>query len=138
MRAVQGHSGGTMLIFHCKITWKILFNWIEYIYHIGSSHDCNSIIKSGLVAGGKDTHEGRQTVFFTAMVLLNQPHKDEPYVAPLPRVVPYRTKGKLHRQNHDRYLAEPDRKCSRQRISILTNTIQCYHPSSLFSSGLFE
>ena len=54
VRAIQGHSGGTQLIYLCRTMW----------YHSGPSHDCNSIIRSGLIAGGKEPKGGRQTVFF--------------------------------------------------------------------------
>ena len=42
----------------------IPYNWKEFIVHKGSSFDCTSILKSGLVAGGRTSKDGRQTVFF--------------------------------------------------------------------------
>ena len=58
---------GAKLIHLCrKDSVKIPDNKIEYIYHAGSSHDCHSVIQPGLIAGGKDTKQRRQTVFFTA------------------------------------------------------------------------
>ena len=38
--------------------WNSSKKCIQYINHVGSSHDCNSFIRSGLMAGGKDTREG--------------------------------------------------------------------------------
>ena len=58
---------------------EIPYNWIEHDYHVGSSHDCHSRIRSGLIGGGKDTKEGRRTVFFAAVDLMTEHRKDEPY-----------------------------------------------------------
>ena len=79
----------------------MLYNRIDYICHVGSSQDYNSIVRSRLIAGGKDTKEGRQTVFFTAVDPVNQPQKDEPYDAT--RVVPYRTEWKVY-QNAENWI----------------------------------
>ena len=37
----------------------------NFLYHVGISFTVNSILQAGLIAGGKDTKEGRQIVFFT-------------------------------------------------------------------------
>ena len=63
------------------------------IYHVGPSHDCHSIVQSGFVAGGEDTKEGRQTVFFTVDPV-NEPREDEPHDVTKPRQVPYRNRWK--------------------------------------------
>ena len=42
-------------------------DFAEHIYHVGSSHDLDSIIQSGLIPGGKDVKKGRHAVFFTAV-----------------------------------------------------------------------
>ena len=52
--AVQGPSGGNKVDLSLQDNVEIPYNWIDEIYHVGSSHDCNSIIKPGLNAGGKD------------------------------------------------------------------------------------
>ena len=75
---------------------EILYNWIEHICHVASSHDCNSLIQSGLIAGGKDATEGRQTVLFRAVDPMSEPQKDEPYDVKKPRMVLYRTKWKVY------------------------------------------
>ena len=40
----------TELIHHCNV--EILENWIHCMYHVGSSHDCKSLLQSSLIAGG--------------------------------------------------------------------------------------
>ena len=42
------------------------------IFHVGSVHDLHSIITSGLIAGGKEGKQGSQTVFLTAVVLMEE------------------------------------------------------------------
>ena len=51
--------------------------WSEYLYHVGSSLCMHSIIRSGLIAGGKDAKEGRQTVFFKAVDSLTGSQEEE-------------------------------------------------------------
>ena len=58
---------------------KISFNWSECIFYDGSSLDLHSILQSGLIVGGKDTKEGRQTTFFTAVNSVSELQKDERY-----------------------------------------------------------
>ena len=52
----------------------IPYNWKEFLFHRGCSFDVTSILKSGLIAGGRESKEGKQTIFFT---LLN-PFGDDP------------------------------------------------------------
>ena len=88
---IQGHSGGNKVHLSLQDTLEIPYKWTDYIYHVGSFHECNSIIGSGLIAEGKDSKEGRQTVFFTAVDPMNKPREDEPYDVTGPREVPCRT-----------------------------------------------
>ena len=66
-RAIQGHSGGRIisprLIIHVMIPYK----WKRFIYHVGRARDQYSIAEIGLVAGGTERKEGRQTSFFTPL-----------------------------------------------------------------------
>ena len=95
MRAIQGHSGGNKVDPSLQDNVEFPFDWIECIYHVGSSHDCDSIIKSCLIGGRKDTKEARQTVLFTAVDPVNEPQEDEPYDVRKARQVPYRTTWKV-------------------------------------------
>ena len=92
MHAIQGHSGGNKVDPSLQDNVEFLYNLNDFIYQVGSSHACNSIIKSRLTAGGNDSKEGRPTVLFTAVEPMNEPHEDEPYYVKGPREVPYRTK----------------------------------------------
>ena len=53
-RATQGHV-------------MIPYKWKRFIYYVGRARDQYSIAESGLVAGGKERNEGRQTIFLTPL-----------------------------------------------------------------------
>ena len=67
--------------------------FFEYIYHIGCAISLHSVTNSGLIAGGQNSSRQRQTVFFTAVNLMNKEHKD-PYKIDLtkPRLASYKQK----------------------------------------------
>ena len=50
LRADKGPSGGNKVDPSLQDKVEIPCNWIEYIYHVGSSLDLHSIIQSGLIA----------------------------------------------------------------------------------------
>ena len=92
-----GRPGGRKVDLSLQDNLEIPYNWIVYIHHVGSSHDCNSIIHSGMIAGGERyKKEGRQTVFFTPVDPMREPHKEEPCDVTEPRKVRYRTKWKVY------------------------------------------
>ena len=66
-RAIQGHSGGFFVSQRLMNFEMIPYTWKEFIYHVGRARDQYSIAVAGLVAGGKERPEGRQTVFFTPL-----------------------------------------------------------------------
>ena len=110
--------------------WKFLVGGLIYFYHGSSAYGLKSIIEAGLIAGGKGGKQGRQTVFFTAVDRVNEAQKDQPYVVSEPRVVPYRTKWRVH-QNAVFWIDL--KSCSGQRTGILTNN----HPERLSATRLF-
>ena len=54
----------------------IPYRWKQFIYHVGRARDQCSTAEAGLVAGGKEQKEGRQTIFFTLHDPFNS-HADE-------------------------------------------------------------
>ena len=86
----------TKLILHCWITWKFRPLGVDTsIPLIDSFLDAHSIIQSRLIAGGQDTTEGRQTVFFTAVNPMTDSQEDDLFDVVKPRKVPYKTKWKV-------------------------------------------
>ena len=52
-RAIQGHSGGTLVDPTLQDDVLLPDDFAEYINHVGSAHDMQSIIQGGLIPGGK-------------------------------------------------------------------------------------
>ena len=44
-----------------------LFTWKQFLFHRGCSFNLKSILEMGLIAGEKESREGRQTVSFTPL-----------------------------------------------------------------------
>ena len=70
-RAIQGHSEGNQIDPSLQDHVVLPDDFAQYIYQVGSSHDLHPITRSGLIAGGRDAKERRQTVFFTAVNPMN-------------------------------------------------------------------
>ena len=64
LRALQGHSGRSLVDLTLQDNVLIETGIFPYIYHVGSTFNLNSIINNGLVPGGRDLSR-RQTVFRT-------------------------------------------------------------------------
>ena len=95
MRAIQGHSGATKVDLSLLDDVLIGYRLSEHLYHLGCSWFLHSFFYSGLLAGGKDTKEGRQTVFFTALDLMSNVQKEEYEDVSKPRKVHYKNKWKV-------------------------------------------
>ena len=65
-RAIQGHSGGTVVDPTLQDNVPILDEFAEYINHIGNVTDMHSITNSRLIPGGGRLRKERQCMFFTA------------------------------------------------------------------------
>ena len=69
----------------------VLPRWKEYLCHAGSSFTVNSIRQ----AGGQDTEEGRQTVFFTPLDPSGNEATEEYDDFSTPRKLHYQNKWKV-------------------------------------------
>ena len=63
-RAIQGHSGGNFVSLSLQGNVLLPDHFAENIYHIGNAFKMHSIIKSGLIPGGKSLRRDKQSVFF--------------------------------------------------------------------------
>ena len=75
-----GHSGGDLINPELLNHLAIPPRWKEYLYTVG------------LIAGGNDTKEGRQTVFFTALDPTGDETQEEYDDFTKPRIVQYKNK----------------------------------------------
>ena len=91
-RAVQGHIGGNVIAPELMGHVAVPFRWKEFLFHGG----CSS--RSGLMAGGRESEEGRQAVFFTPLNPFgSNPDEEEPSNDSLrPRKEHYHSKWKPH------------------------------------------
>ena len=67
IRAIQGHSSVMVISPRLMKYVMIPYKWKRVIYHVGRARDRYSIAEIGLVAGGKERKEGRQSFFFTPL-----------------------------------------------------------------------
>ena len=101
-------------------------NFFKYIYHVGCAVNIHSITNSGLMPGGQNLGNERQTVLFTAVNPVDKAHKD-PYKRDLtqPRLA-------LHKQKTwktPRYCVLCRKTaCSTERVEVLSNKIERNHP----------
>ena len=63
LRALQGHSGRSLIDPSLQDNVIILDGFFKYIYLVGCAINLHSIINSGLIPGGQNL-SNRQTVFF--------------------------------------------------------------------------
>ena len=66
-RAIQGHSGGTLVDPTLQNNVLLPDDFPEYIYHVGNAHDMHSIIQCGLIPGGKSPKRDRHPQFFSSV-----------------------------------------------------------------------
>ena len=72
-RAIQGHSGGTLVEPALQDNVLLPHDFADYICHIGNAHDMHSIIQGGSIPGEKKSQEGQGVSVF---------HSREPDVHP--------------------------------------------------------
>ena len=136
LRALQGHLGRNLIDLSLQDNVIIQRGFFQHIYHIGCAFNLHSIINNGLVPGGQNLSR-RQTVFF----LLIDP-RDKGYQDPakidftVPRRAQYlHSAWKKHIKT--RYFGLI-LSCDSKRIDILSDSIECNHPSRNTSSLLYS
>ena len=82
------------LMGHVAIPYK----WKEFLFHRGCSYNVQSILGSGLIAGGRESKQGRQTVFFAPLNPFGSNPDEEKLSGDLsnPRKVHYEGKWKTN------------------------------------------
>ena len=67
IRAIQGHTGGNFIAPELMGHVDVPYKWKEFLFHRGCSFNVTSILTSGPITGGRESKEGRQTIFFTPL-----------------------------------------------------------------------
>ena len=99
LRALQGHSGRSLIDPAQQDNVVIPSNFFQYIYYVGYAINLHSIINSGLIPGGQNLND-RQTVFFLPVDPMTKNHKDpETIHLNAPRHAQYMDKAWKRHQN---------------------------------------
>ena len=75
LRALQGHSGRSLIDLALQDNVVITSYFFQYMYQVGCAINLHSIINSGLKHGGQNL-SNRQTVFFLLVDRMDKNHKD--------------------------------------------------------------
>ena len=75
LRALQGHSGRSLIDPALQDNVVIPSDFFQYIYNVGCAINLHSIIDSGLIPGSQNL-SNRQTVFFLPVDPMDKNHKD--------------------------------------------------------------
>ena len=71
LRAIEGHSGENYVDPLLQNNFLLRDDFAEYIHHIRNAYEMHSIVQSGLIPGGKSNRRDIQSVFFTAVNLMD-------------------------------------------------------------------
>ena len=107
--------------------------WREFLFHRGCSCDVTTILKAGLIAGGRNNKEGRPTIFFTLLNPVGD-NPDEELGDDLskPKEVHYHSKWKYT----GRRLLDQFNPSTRHRITILADKVSCLNCIQLCAGRL--
>ena len=119
LRALQGHSGDSLIDLALQDNVLIARGVFPYIYHVGSNFSLSSILSNGLIPGGENLSR-RQSVFFLPVDPRNEDHRD-------PEYIDYSVR------RHARYVQNT---WNQRRIEVLSDKIERNHPSRNTSSPL--
>ena len=75
LRALQGHSGNSIIDLEMQDHVLITPGIFTYIYHVGSNFSISSILSNGLIPGGQELN-GRQSVYFLPVDPRDEDHQD--------------------------------------------------------------
>ena len=78
-RALQGHSGRSLIDPLLQDTAAIQRGFFQHIHHIGCAFILHLIINNGLIPGGQNSSK-RQTVFFVPIDPRDKGHKDPEHI----------------------------------------------------------
>ena len=136
LRALQGHSGRNLIDPSLQDNVIIQRGFLQHIYHIGSVFNLHSIINNGLIPGGQNSSK-RQTVLSLPIDPRDKGHQDP---AKIDFTVPRRARY-LHsawKKHQDAVFWVDINLAIPKRINILSDSIECNHPSRNTSSLLYS
>ena len=111
------------------------FNWKQFVFHQGCSFNFKSVLEAGLIAGRRESREGRQTVFFTSL---------DPWGDEIEEFLRWRVETKkgtlqdLVETLSGRRLLDPSGQGTGKRHNIVANKIACHHCSQDSGAWLYR
>ena len=131
-QALQGHSGRNLIDPSLQDNVIVQSGFFQHVYHIGCAFNLHSIINNGLIPGGQNSSK-RQTVFFLPIDPRDKGHQDLVKIDfNEPRRAQY-----LHsawKKHQDAVYCVDIDLAIQKRIDILSDSIECNHPSRNTSS----
>ena len=125
LRALQGHSGRSLIDPTLQDTVVIPSNFFQYIFHVECAINLHFIINSGLIPGGQIL-SNRQTVFFLPVHPMDKNQKDPDTIdLETPRHAQYMHKA-WKRHQDAAYWVDINLE---ERNTIPSNSIERYHSS---------
>ena len=122
LRALQGHSGRSLIDPTVQDNVIIPDGFVKYNYHVGCAINLHSIINSGLILGGQNLNN-RQTVFFLLVDPMDKDQKDLVTIdLSVPRHAQYMHKAWKKHQNT--VFGGRHESCSEERIEVLSDSIE--------------
>ena len=101
LRSIQGHSGNNAV--DPALQDNVLFpkGFTEYIYHVGNASAVISVIRNGLIPGGRSLKRGIQAVFFTTVNPMEDGYGsgETPWDLTKPRILPDKNTWKRSQNN---------------------------------------
>ena len=97
-RAIQGHAGGSLVDPALEDNVLLPEDFTEKISHVGNASEIHSMIRSGLILGGRSLKRDRQSVLFTAVNPMDDDQSMEEIRCDLdkPRIAPYKNTWRPH------------------------------------------
>ena len=85
-----------LLIFALQDNVLLPNGFTEYIHHVGNANELKSIVRNGLILGGKSLRRARQAIFFTTVNPMDDGHGmgETPRDVTKPRSGPYKNTWK--------------------------------------------
>ena len=126
LRALQGHSGRSLIDPTLQDNVIIPDGFFKYIYHVGCAINLHTIINSGLIPRGQNLSK-RQTVFFLPVNPMDKEHKDpETIDLEAPRLAQVHAHSVEEISKHG--VLGRHQTCSKERIKVLSDAIERHHP----------
>ena len=135
LRALQGHSGRSLIDPWLQDNVLIPNNFFQYIYQVGCANNLHSIINSGSIPGGRNS-SNRQTVLFLFVEPMDKNHQDPDHDR-LGSTASCTIHAWSMEETSEYGVLGRHQICSTERSKVLSDAIERHHPSQYTPSLLY-